>query len=439
MSTTRISSVVSGEKVKRRNKRSYSSLSIASTDPLMSESKNKKSKQSELTPTSPTHLKPKYTNNTFHMRGDKRKSFQDDNGQVVALKKAAAVDMKKIQEAFKQASTASEETSSNPLKQSETHSTLDTTFEYIYESEIDTTPTKRPIQNLIFGNNGSPVAAITPGNSRLPLGEKVGPLYIFNNLPDSTARSVKPCLDMDEFAKTATYQSVKKILDPIKEQELLITRRLIEDTQSANKKKKKKRSQNAVMRETGYSSDNASANKYANALTKTYEAKNIRWEWLHLIAYMILGLKSQDQENLVCGTDYANTEMIFVENELVFLANAYPDGFKLQVTAELIPGTHLASKIHYYITTNDFSCRIDFDSLQANKPLVSSHEYVHALFSALSHSRQQSSIERQSPCKQRKNLIFFFNKVESEGDDAHTAASSSPTSKAWPISPIKKS
>lgn len=430
MSTTRIVDTISPKANKKRNKRLHSTVDPNSDLGVMTPN-SKRQKQAEPTSATPNN-KPKFANNTFYMRGDRRKAFEDENGQIVPLKKAAAIDMKKITAAYHtaQASITDEDM---------TESTLEKTFEFIYESGIETTPTKRAINRLEYGSNGSPLAAITPGNSRLPLGEKLGPLYIFNNLPNGMASSIKPNFSMDEFKQTETFQSVKKILDEVKAQELLITKPLIEKTKLSNKANKKKRDQNAVMREDGYSSDYASANKYASELTKTYEAENIRWEWLHLIAYMILGLKSQDDENLVCGTGPANTEMIFVENELGFLAETYPEGFKLQVSAELIPGTHLASKIHYFITTSDFSCQIDFNSLQANKPLASTQEYVHALFTALSQSRKQpfSELETQQ-LPQRKNLIFFFNETKSDQSQAATSAPTKPNVGHWPVSPIKK-
>lgn len=375
----------------------------------------------ENTPPSSPAKKRTKINEWYFGRTDQETVFTDEDGNQALMKKAVAVD--------------------TSFLASQSDTTLVSDFESTFENELKTTPTKRPVRKLIFNQNGSPVAALTPGNSLLPRTSKLGPLSFFNNLPDkSFTSSIDLEYSMDKFMLTQSFQAVKKILEPTKVQEEIITTKKLQKTAHETKHNKKSRSQNAVMRENGYAAGLASANQYAVNLLECSETEYISWEWLHLIAFMVRGKKSQDAGNLVCASESANTSMMFIEKQLPNLAKAYPDGFKLKASAELLPGTHFAKEIHYFIKTDDFELSFDFDTTQSQKPHQSNAEYVHALFEALikcyKETKNSHHLARDKLSVSRKNLIGFFDSTETRVLSSETTET---IEKLACFSPIKKS
>lgn len=92
------------------------------------------------------------------------------------------------------------------------------------------------------------------------------------------------------------------------------------------------------------------------ALHAGYDADEGRgWQWLHLIAHSMGGddrYGPQSADNLVAGTEEANTEMIVVEETIknLLVENLNVDRIDVIATATLRPNTHVATEISYQFT-----------------------------------------------------------------------------------------
>ncbi len=161
--------------------------------------------------------------------------------------------------------------------------------------------------------------------------------------------------------------------------------------------------QNEILAESGKSKD-GSASKYAMA-TELF-LTNIPWEWLHLIAHEIAGAATQKLENLVGGTKHANTDMMFIESQLRYLAKAYPEGFNLHVKANLMKKTNsdnkseylqIATTIEYNIITPDFTLPFIFNAQNETEPHIAFGKYISAFVKALvQHHQNQSKTDIKS-------------------------------------------
>lgn len=224
---------------------------------------------------------------------------------------------------------------------------------------------------------GSPLTVKTPGGSRYTLKQKMGPLAFYgeedadqsneNDNPQTTTSPAELTFS-DEFIESAAYQAIKEIRDDAKHRIFSVTQESLSQTQRAFADAGYKRhiSQNRVMASSSSSSQDASATRYATA-GELYNG-TVRWEWLHLVAHAIEGPESQTDSNLVAGTMHANTNMMFVEGTMNYLSRMYPEGFTLNIRADLMPGSHIATKITYTIETKDFSLAFDFDAQTTTKP-----------------------------------------------------------------------
>ena len=98
--------------------------------------------------------------------------------------------------------------------------------------------------------------------------------------------------------------------------------------------------------------------------------KPVAWEWLHLVAFKMGGLDHDPQAaaNLVAGTYDANTEMMAVEDAVKWAVETYDIVVTLDVSAELIVGTHVAKKIDYKITIGNQSRTVKFDLFTMTTP-----------------------------------------------------------------------
>ncbi|MCW5584480.1 MAG: hypothetical protein KIT56_11545, partial [Gammaproteobacteria bacterium] len=213
------------------------------------------------------------------------------------------------------------------------------------ESNNNNIPTHRNITITERSKNGSPtkVKTVTPSKTEMTCSSKIGGMRFFSNIPANNPISPIKKLPLKfSIEKDETSQDIKQCTVTEKTQEITIKLDELKKTLKEIKDNCGTRicSQNSVMVKEGVNAKKGSATKYAQ--TTLFE-KNYNWEWLHLVAYSILGSDSQDEKNLVCGTDHSNTEMMAIEQEIKFLAQQYSDGFKLQIKANLIQNTHIAT------------------------------------------------------------------------------------------------
>lgn len=290
-----------------------------------------------------------------------------------------------------------------------------------FTQQLATIPSYRPVSAIIqFSALGSPLQIITPAKkSVLKRTVKIGPMSHFSSdsrhHPEPTAAQQTELPDRDRFTQSPECQALQTILSDYKLQTTTITPESLESTREAHIKSGRRRpiSQQAALAKSKKSGKAASAATHANA-TDLFSG-TMRWEWLHLIAYMILGHASQTASNLVGGTDYANTNMMFIEAEMRYLAEKYPDGFQLQVKANLIPGTHIATQIEYTITTNDFTLPLTFDAQHSVKPHISLRDYMHTLITTLvSLAKNKEAHLGEAEVKEERIPLPFFQRPKQE-------------------------
>lgn len=222
------------------------------------------------------------------------------------------------------------------------------------------------------------------------------------------------------FFNSQQYKNIKKAYKNIKFVSVDITPQLLAKTNKeiAENQGKRQGSQNKQMVEDGVKEKEGSATAYARATNlfhdtlqwewldiptppihillptqpintiKLFDDK-VKWEWLHLIAHMILAKLSQNVDNLVAGTNHANTEMIFADIDIPYLSKMYPDGFRLEIWADLLQDpqgketTQLANMIFYKITTKDFTRTIPFYAQNPNKPHIHFGSFLHVFLTSL--------------------------------------------------------
>lgn len=274
-------------------------------------------------------------------------------------------------------------------------------------------PTHRPIDAIVSTTkNGSPKEVTTPNKTKLKRVARFSIFDVFSNHPASIgvdSIEIKNKLpNPNDFFQTEVYKSIKKALILEKKVEITVTEAMYKKTKRdfhANGKNRSE-SQNKIMVKSGFSAKDGSATEYVN---KTILFKNIRWEWVHLVAYMILGKESQHVDNLVAGSDHANTEMMFAEAELKYLSKLYPEGVTLEISANLIKNTHIATHIQYTIKTKDFSIPIVFNAQTPNKPHICYQQYFHALVKSLAKTILMKAKIISPTTTTSKNLLTLFN------------------------------
>lgn len=252
------------------------------------------------------------------------------------------------------------------------------TFTDKLRTEQENIPSNRPIQETVM-LNGQLVGAFTPGRTYLEIHGNVGAVACFSNQPISPFKGViKDKLPADStFTTTEEYKSIKEFFNDIKIAKTEVSKKQLSKTHAA---KKASRSQFQVMHVDGKNSSEASATRYTE---KTGMFTNLKWEWLHLIAYMILGEDAQKSNNLAAGTNHANTEMLFVENQLKSLCKHYPNGYNIAVKAKMIENTNIATIIDYTISTDDFTLDFSFNAQNHKQPHKVFGDYIKVLFVAV--------------------------------------------------------
>jgi hypothetical protein len=241
----------------------------------------------------------------------------------------------------------------------------------------------RNIRILKRSATGTPVKVSTPGKTCYFKKKNVGSILFFSNMAPVIER--EPVTEIDEeneLFDSRAYQSVKACDSDIKRQILHITPEHIRAiARERSRAGRRPISQNQVMKKTKGKAKDASATLYAGA-TELF-SKDQKWEWLHMLAYAILGKLGQDADNLVCGSFDANTDMIFAEAEINKMVAAYPNGFDLEVIARMVKGTQLCHKIEYIFHTDDFTLPFVFDAQTSVIPSLEQQDYFQALIDGL--------------------------------------------------------
>ena len=256
------------------------------------------------------------------------------------------------------------------------------------EEKLYEIPSHRPIRRVTKRSGAdSPVEIATPKGSLLPRVSRLGALSLFSNDPKA-----KPIVDFNpitelkddsEFYSDEPYDSIVEPESNKKFQQAKITHEKLEKRREEDLKNNFKRSisQNKIMVKEDVPERKGSATDYTHSTTLF--DKNIRWEWLHLVAHSIAGKASQNSDNLVAGTAFANTEMMFAESTFNYLSRVYPKGFTLSVKATLIPETHIATAIYYTIKTPDFEIPLQFNTQTPNRPHINFQGYFNYLVEEL--------------------------------------------------------
>lgn len=306
----------------------------------------------------------------------------------------------------------------------------------------------RAIKRIITRTPGGTPSSVSiegdiPGEEEtLILSSHLGSAVIFSNNPAlkpvnlkpvTTICSSNPVLNRDALAKVTPAVGISKT------QATTITQKSLEQTKRENKSRSKRRvcSQNKAVAAPNIKESEASASKYAKFIEISRE--QVSWEWLHLIAHQILGEESQTAENLVAGTNHANTEMLLIiEQHIKLIADAYPDGFELSTKAELISkNVQLSNRIHYTIITPDFKLPLIFNARTENKPHTDYGQYFKVFIETLlKHANAKNLASSSDPVTSRSttpNILppFFTPKpIPKKPEKANTTSIITPTKKS---------
>lgn len=238
-----------------------------------------------------------------------------------------------------------------------------------------------------------------------------------NNTPLEDVKKKTAIEDDDDrksFYASDAYQAIQKAHDKFKlkykQQPVHITPGLLQKTNKENAENggRREKGQNEAMAVKSSKAKDAGATAYVKA-TKLHDDKiSLKWEWLHLVAHMILGKVSQDIDNLTAGSKHANTVMIFADVDIPYLSKMYPEGFDLELWADLVDAspteaTHIAQTIYYTITTKDFSYTLTFDAQNPNQPHIDFGEYMHIALLALVAVAKQFNETKPAPANANQN------------------------------------
>ena len=147
------------------------------------------------------------------------------------------------------------------------------------------------------------------------------------------------------------------------------------------------------------------------------------WQWLHLIAFMLLRNEAQQAGNLVGGLKGSNTNMRPIEKMALEFVKQFTS-IQLIVSADLIPGTRIARTIHYKIVTPEFELPFTFDALKqkSDKTLWPIMDAVTNFYlDKREHSSTAKTITALSKAKQR----YFENLLEIVRDKSNTCLQTS--------------
>lgn len=215
----------------------------------------------------------------------------------------------------------------------------------------------------------------------------------------------------------ASYNEHAKHILKDAEEKNMTTTFTLDDVEKVKLHKKKNEGKREISQEEAMIAEQstlrlASANEIArkSGLSSTDQKSH---EWNHLVAYRFIGEPGQHAKNLVLATIQCNSLMMIIEEKtsklLRLLAKTFPDNkpsITLNVKAETIPGTHIATCIHYHIMAHVgghcvFNLKVKFDPKLKNEPPRTLDIYVTALFNyAL--KQQGKLVSFDSPLSKQK-------------------------------------
>lgn len=264
----------------------------------------------------------------------------------------------------------------------------------------------KSIDSYIERSDGSlvPYQLTDEAGKSLHLTNVMGDLLIYSNLPESYKTPQKKLIDLEKFKQSEIYDEVvtpnKK--RNYKERHLHITHELLEKTKQKIAKQGGKRltQQNTVMGD--------SANSYYDASDVATHPEKFSKEWCHLIAYFIWGEKSQFADNMLAGSEHGNTLMMFIEMMLPALAKSYPDGIDINVIGWQMPGSHIATIMHYTVEAkSQWKVAFEMNMQLETKPNINILNYVEGMFSVL---HQQKKAIKSPTNKHIKRSLFDAKK-----------------------------
>jgi hypothetical protein len=174
---------------------------------------------------------------------------------------------------------------------------------------------------------------------------------------------------------------------------------------------------------------NCSANKLAELCQQN---TLIKWEYGHLIAHRFLGDKAQKADNLVVMTEYCNSLMLLLEDEISRLSEKISGAIQLTVNAQpeedpLKKQCHFAKLITYQIECEEpkIDFKITFDPYLSHKPPKNISGIMRAIFDANinrnllkqeieSFFSAEENFEFKIPIFEPKKLEAAFNAVDNE-------------------------
>ncbi len=119
---------------------------------------------------------------------------------------------------------------------------------------------------------------------------------------------------------------------------------------------------------------------------------NEKWHWMHLIAFFMIGSESQTPDNLVAGTANANYRHLFLESEVPYLLNNFPEGVTIQGNVE-VDDNDVAYMMTYSIIAGDTEFNFSLDLQSKIMPNAVEGEYVHSFVTAVTERRLEKQRE----------------------------------------------
>jgi hypothetical protein len=268
-----------------------------------------------------------------------------------------------------------------------------------------------------WSDDGLPTEAITFSDKKLIRTHDVGSVHFFSN------RSPAVPLARSAFNRdsAAASEVIKRNSQLTKSISVLITPELFKKVDAEQEANGHIRScsQHKVIVQEGVAEKKGSATSYATSVGLS-EAQ--AWQWLHLVAYFVLGKEAQHEGNLGCGTKQANAQMLSVELNLRNISAVYPAGFYLDVNASFMPDSQIMEKVNYTIRTSDYESHFIFDAHSTKKPDISDTSYIRIMQETLQKIFQDKSGKAKKLDFPKKpiiqGMVLFSPAISSDASEA---------------------
>lgn len=263
----------------------------------------------------------------------------------------------------------------------------------------------RPIVRVIRNEQDEIIGGTTPDRGTyLRVTRDLGALIQLSNEPATPIAEKHPRIEeIDEshpFFQSDSYRDVVKFYEAAKELEITINKQTIQNVKDEQfimntKRAKKIRS---VMGVPGKKSANSvSATSYITAVL----GEEIKGEGIHNVGNQFLGAKSMVPENIIYGPKAYNTDMIFVETQVVGIAHTEPSGCRLKCHTELVPilkkdGSkeylHMGIRTHMHIYSDKFAgIHFTLDAQACTNPHIVIKDYMNAFIKGLNEAIKRAN------------------------------------------------